>query len=164
MPDIPKKPIVYTLIGIAAFLFIAQPHLFGGSTAILFLLFWLPYTLIGGWCSRKQPKIWVIKLLCWLAAFAALSAIHYAYNREARIYAQKMVDDIISYRAKHGRYPTQESWNAQHRQNSYSLRYLCGKECANNRMPPIVLYPSSLSPFDRYDYDFEKQTWQRHND
>ncbi|UOP06784.1 hypothetical protein [Alysiella crassa] len=153
--------IVNTLIGIAIFLFLASPEIGGGFFAVLFVLIWLPYTLFDGIRSRKQARIFWIKLACWLVAFAVSYGMHHVYNHNARIHAQKIADDLNAYHAKHGHYPEHNAYNAPRK---YHLRYICFEECVKNQNLPILIYSSSLSPFDRYNYDFKNKTWEHKPD
>lgn len=161
MAQNPTKSLIFTFIGIAIFLFVTRPDFMGGLMAVLFVLLWLPYTLVNGILSRKQWRIWLMKLACWLMAFGILYAMHHVYNENARAFAQKVVDDLHIYHAQNGHYPKTETWKAQQNQPiPYRLRYFCLDDCQKNQRPPLVEYSSSVSPFDLYVYDFEKKEWE----
>lgn len=147
--------IIKTLIGIAIFLFLTHPNALGGALAIVFIFAWLIDVLVG---SKKQsPEIGWIKVACWLVAFAVSCGMHYAHNHNARIFAQKIADDLDTYRAKYGHYPEHNAYNAPRK---YHLRYICFEDCVKNQNLPILIYSSSFSLFDRYRYDFKNKTWE----
>lgn len=151
--------IIKTLIGIAIFLFFTHPNALGGAFAIIFVFAWLVDELIGR--KKQSPKLGRIKVACWLVAFAVSCGMHYVYNHNARIHAQKIADDLDAYRTKHGHYPEHNAYNAP---RQYHLRYICFEECVKNQNLPILIYSSSLSPFSRYGYDFKNKTWEHKPD
>ncbi|ULJ61292.1 hypothetical protein [Wielerella bovis] len=156
-----KISMIKTWIGIAIFLFLTAPEILGGAFAVMFILIWLLYSLLDGIRSRKQARIFGVKLACWLVAFAISYGMHHIYNHNARIHAQKIADDLDAYRAKHGHYPEHNAYNAP---RQYHLRYICFEECVKNQNSPILIYSSSLIVFDRYSYDFKNKTWEHKPD
>ena len=140
-------------------LLLAQKH--AGFMLYLLLPIMLVYLLLSAWRIRKQPQRLPelpLKMLLCLTSISAIAMVHMHYHQQARAQANRVVAAIIAYQQSHGAYPA--SLQAAHIQVTPSARiYYHLRE-----QQPSLFYPTTFTPFETYDYQFDSQQWQHRAD
>ncbi len=121
---------------------------------VIFLLFWLPYSLyvIVRYSQRRKAQAWKIGI--WIFMIAAVLAIHQVRKVNTRDYADSVVLKIEQFRQQHGRYPDSLAATGL---NTEEIRSRLGMPHYSNK--PLFYYPDTIMVFHMWQYDFDKRVW-----
>jgi hypothetical protein len=133
---------------------------FSGMYAFIFcpfLIIWFIYSIFIIYTRPLKRKSQIIKILIWLVAIFVIVGIHAYRSDAARRSGDEVVLAITKYSLKNGAYPANFDIIGQDTarlQREMMLRYwlLDGK--------PTLVYASTITPFDRYFYNFDKSVWE----
>jgi hypothetical protein len=137
---------------------------FSGMYALVFcpfLIIWLIYSIFIVYTRPLRRKSQLIKVGIWFFAIFVVVGIHVYRSDVARRSGDEVVLAINKYRLKNGAYPANLDTIGQDTQRlrrELMLRYwlLDGT--------PTLAYASTISPLDRYFYNFDKSVWEFHPD
>lgn len=128
--------------------------------AIPFYIVLFPWALYTSYKYPDRRKVAYAKMSIWLLTFVLFTAVHgYRANANARA-ARELANRIDDYKQSHGFYPaTLEAVGEGSLAREHGMRY-----SLFSRGDPFLWYPSTLSVFDIYSYDFQKHQWVFHPD
>jgi low temperature requirement protein LtrA len=151
-----KHPLRRTLI--AAFvlgaLFSMKMMATGLVFVVMFLVFWLPYSLIVLIRSPEKRTVQARKIGIWLLMISTVLAIHLVRHVYARTYAESVVVKIEQFHKLHGRYPNDADEIGV---NRAEIRERLGLSHYSSQ--PIFYYANTAVAFHLWSYDFEKREW-----
>lgn len=151
------------LIAVLLLLAICGPRYAGINLvfAIPLAIGWLAWR---GWRSLRSPiqrRILGRKTVVLVIGFAAIAAAHFSYAGTARADAQRIVDALLRFQAREGRFPG-DAVEAGINTVELDRKYVRVSWASAGK--PSVIYSSTFIPFDVYRFDFATRTWVFHPD
>ena len=143
-----------TVLLIAIALWLSLSNIGGGLNAIFLAIIWLMATLCGFiwmlWKRSLMWKRWCTSLILWLITWMGIYAIHVARAEQAREAGNRLARYIEQYYQKNHHYPDNLPTDMNKPDGHYYWIH---------NKSPVLMYRSTIMPFDEYVYDFEKRVW-----
>ena len=162
LPEAPRKPgwtreFWPTIVAALIILSSARPGAgFLLPLGLPVLLVWFARMAWIAWRRPARRRAQGIKVVVLVAAMTVGALAHGRYESQSRAQAQKVVDAVAAYRARHGSYPdelAQVGLDADALRRDWQVRYL--SRDGQHR----VVYSATFTVFDSYVYDFDKPGW-----
>lgn len=130
----------------------------GMATGLVFvaivMAFWLPYSLVVIVRNPGRRKIQSLKVGIWVLMVVTVLLTHLVRHRDARVYADLVVQRIQQFRDTQGRYPDSLDEIGM---SSAELKARLVVPHYSNR--PKFCYANTMAAFHMWSYDFEKREW-----
>lgn len=122
---------------------------------------WIIYSVVVAVRTPARLRPQVVKALVLAGAFSVIAFAHLYYAHAARTAAQQVADAVMSFKAREGRYPDRAA-EAGVDEVELGRKWMLHYRQASGK--PSLMYATTFTPFETYDYDFETSTWMYHPD
>jgi hypothetical protein len=148
----------FTLIACFLLLLLATQQIPGmyAIALILPLLIWFIYSIFVVFAKPDRRKSQLVKVAVWFVTASILLVAAWYRSEVTRNGANEIVVALKEYKTKRGSYPSKLEEIGQ---NSKLLRTKLGVLYMLREGKPTLWLQSSWDPFDKFDYDFEKDVW-----
>lgn len=126
----------------------------GLALVVIFLAFWLPYSLLVMIRKPERRRVQGYKIGIWVLMIVAVTGIHLARRTYAREYADSIVQKIEQFREKQGRFPDNLDEIGM---SPSGVNARLGLFHYSNR--PLLNYPDTMMIFHSWSYDFGRREW-----